>query len=209
MQQTSEAIARLEALEPELMNQAALDLSEGVVSIGRAAGCDLVVRHALVSRMHALVERHGLRYTIVDTDSANGTYVNGVRLSAPRLLSHDDRIGLGAPDALLRFIDPDPTLIRPNLLRYDEQTMLFTLGAQPLALPPTQFRLLLHLYRHAGDICSRESCAQAIWERPYDHSIDANLLDQAVTGLRRALRAIDPNNEALETRRSLGYVLMV
>jgi DNA-binding response OmpR family regulator len=204
-----EPLARLEVLEPALVGQSFIDLAEEALSIGRSTSCGLVVHHALVSRLHALIERRGPRYTIVDAGSANGTYLNGRRLSEPLLLSHGDTIGLGAPSPLLRFIDSDPTIIRMGRLRYDERTMIFMLGTQPLALTPTQFRLLLHLYHHAGDICSRESCAQAVWGRDYDPAIDTNPLDQAITGIRRAIRALDPTSDPLETRRGLGYILMV
>jgi DNA-binding response OmpR family regulator len=209
MEQSTQPLARLESLDPALIEPDSIELAEESLSIGRSASCGLMVRHALVSRQHALIERRGPRYTIVDTGSANGTYINGRRISEPHLLSHDDAIGLGAPAPLLRFADPDPTLIRLGQLRYDERAMIFMLGNQTLTLTPFQFRLLLHLYRHAGDLCSRESCAQAVWDRAYDPATDTNMLDQAVAGVRRAIRLIDPSADMLETRRGIGFILMV
>lgn len=50
-----------------------------------------------VSRMHALLKRDGKRIIVMDLGSANGTYVNGKRLTAnvERLLSHGDVVALG------------------------------------------------------------------------------------------------------------------
>ena len=50
-----------------------------------------------VSRMHALIKRDGKRVIIMDLGSANGTYVNGKRLTpqTERMLSHGDVIALG------------------------------------------------------------------------------------------------------------------
>jgi hypothetical protein len=50
-----------------------------------------------VSRLHALLKRDGKRVIIMDLGSANGTYVNGRRLTAnsERLLNHGDVVALG------------------------------------------------------------------------------------------------------------------
>lgn len=50
-----------------------------------------------ISRMHALIKRDGQRILIMDLGSANGTYVNGRRLSAnvEQSLNHGDVIALG------------------------------------------------------------------------------------------------------------------
>lgn len=50
-----------------------------------------------VSRLHALLKRDGKRVVIMDLGSANGTYVNGKRLTpnSERLLNHGDVVALG------------------------------------------------------------------------------------------------------------------
>lgn len=50
-----------------------------------------------VSRLHALLKRDGKRVVIMDLGSANGTYVNGKRITAnsERLINHGDVVALG------------------------------------------------------------------------------------------------------------------
>lgn len=50
-----------------------------------------------VSRLHALIRRDGKRIVVMDLGSANGSFVNGKRLTpnVERLLSHGDVVVLG------------------------------------------------------------------------------------------------------------------
>jgi len=48
-----------------------------IISIGRDGGNDIVIRDdPLVSRRHALIEKEGTDYFVMDKGSTNGTYVN-------------------------------------------------------------------------------------------------------------------------------------
>jgi DNA-binding response OmpR family regulator len=182
-------------------------LADDVCTIGRSSMCHVLIKRAIVSRLHAKIERDGPRYVLHDAGSANGTYVNTRRIYEPHLLKDRDMIGLGGPTALLRFRDPDPTLIPAFRLTFSEPTMTFILNKKPLDLTPAQFRLLHYLYQHAGEVCTRETCAQAIWGRDYDPGLDADALDRAMSNLRGQLRQVDPDSDLIETRRGLGYLL--
>ena len=54
-----------------------------------------------VSRKHAVFLPTGTGWELSDSGSANGTFVNGQRLSAPQTLSHGDEIKIGS--SRLRF----------------------------------------------------------------------------------------------------------
>lgn len=51
--------------------------------------------HAQVSRLHAQVTKGGKGYVITDLSSANGTFVNGSRVTTPTTLERGDRIVIG------------------------------------------------------------------------------------------------------------------
>ena len=54
-------------------------------TIGRVAPADIVVAEASVSRTHALLERHAGGWRITDQGSANGTYLDGARITSADL----------------------------------------------------------------------------------------------------------------------------
>ncbi len=201
----------LVAVHHDLVTPANFKLAGQVCTLGRAPDCDIRVHDPLVSRLHARIERSGPRYLLSDAGSVNGTFVNGQRLLAPQLLRHNDRIGLGNARPLLHFHDADPTEVAASRLRYDERTMRFYLGDQPVDLTPTQFHLLHFLYQHADQVCSRAQCARAIWGRDYDQDHDSDALDQQLTSLRQRLRAANAQaaRNLIVTRRGLGLVLQL
>jgi DNA-binding response OmpR family regulator len=188
-------------------------LREAVCLLGRAAECHLIVARATVSRVHARIERVGSRYYLHDEASANGTFINTRQIREPYKLGDNDVIGLGGPAATLRFVDADPTVIHMARLRYDERARVFMLDQAPLALTPLQFRLMEHLYRHAGELCEREGCAAAVWGGDYDPGLDAGNLDRLVNSLRARLVVAsgDPDigTALIQTRRAQGYLLVL
>lgn len=67
--------------------------------VGRSPDCQLVIASGAVSRHHARIRRENDRVTVEDLGSSNGTFVNGVRLSAPAELKDRDRVSFGTVDA--------------------------------------------------------------------------------------------------------------
>lgn len=71
------------------------ELSEEVVMMGRDVTNDIVIGDAEMSRQHARLTRTPGGYVIEDLGSTNGTFVNGERLMAPRVLNPGDLVGMG------------------------------------------------------------------------------------------------------------------
>ncbi len=63
-------------------------------TIGRSSGADLQLRDRLVSRNHCRIRRQGEDFRLEDLGSANGTLLNGQRVSQ-RPLKRGDEIGVG------------------------------------------------------------------------------------------------------------------
>lgn len=82
----------------------------GMVNVGRADNCDLVLLAASVSKFHAFFTRDAVSGLpqLVDGGSTNGTSVNGVVLQPhePRDLLPRDLIAFGA-DSIWRFHSPE------------------------------------------------------------------------------------------------------
>ena len=69
-------------------------LDADVVAAGRDASCDITLKGGGVSRTHCRFVRSGDTYHVEDLDSANGTYVNGVRVLGKQLLCDGDKIAV-------------------------------------------------------------------------------------------------------------------
>ncbi|MDA1347495.1 MAG: response regulator [Chloroflexi bacterium] len=83
---------------------ARISLSGGPVIVGRGADNDLDVNHRTVSRRHALIIHTAAGYVIRDLGSANGTWVNGIRVEhEDHPLNDGDGIRLGGSSAKLVF----------------------------------------------------------------------------------------------------------
>lgn len=78
-----------------------LEIHDAPITIGRHEGCDIPIPQAAISRQHAEVFTREGRFYIRDLGSANGTFVNGKRITE-RLLVHGCRIQIGSGTILFR-----------------------------------------------------------------------------------------------------------
>jgi predicted component of type VI protein secretion system len=70
-------------------------LDSDQISIGRDSSNSISVNDAEVSRHHARLNFQGGKYVLDDLGSTNGTFVNGQRLTGPRVLKSGEVISLG------------------------------------------------------------------------------------------------------------------
>lgn len=108
------------------------------MSLGRGSGSDVALAwDPEVSRVHALLERLGDHWTVVDDGvSRNGTYVDGERLTGRRLLGDGCVLRVGATEVLFR--DPGERAAETAPARG---------GPELTRLTPTQRRVLVALCR--------------------------------------------------------------
>ncbi len=86
-----------------------------VMILGREEGSDVVLRDARVSRRHAMLYhlQDGSFY-LVDEGSANGSYVNAVRISLPTRLNDGDRISIGSINIQFHQPETRPGISQPS-----------------------------------------------------------------------------------------------
>jgi two-component system phosphate regulon response regulator PhoB len=77
-------------------------------------------------------------------------------------------------------------------------------GGEPIALGPTEFRLLRHFLEHPGRVFSRARLIDAVWSR--DSEIDERTVDVFVRRVRKALNE-GGRPDPIRTVRSEGYAL--
>jgi pSer/pThr/pTyr-binding forkhead associated (FHA) protein len=70
------------------------DLTKEITTIGRDVANDIVLGDPEVSRQHARLTRTPGGYVLEDLGSTNGSFVNGERLSSPRVLDPGDLLGM-------------------------------------------------------------------------------------------------------------------
>lgn len=70
---------------------------EGDISLGRSSKNDVVIKDKFVSKNHLLIREKNQRYYLEDLGSANGTFLNGVKIDPNELieLQNNDKIGVG------------------------------------------------------------------------------------------------------------------
>ena len=71
-------------------------LADGEHFAGRDAECALAIDASTVSRRHARITVASGAATIVDLESTNGTFVQGIRISGPTRLKAGDEFSLGS-----------------------------------------------------------------------------------------------------------------
>jgi DNA-binding response OmpR family regulator len=89
-------------------------------------------------------------------------------------------------------------------LELDTKALQARRGGRDIPLSATEFRLLEHLVRHAGEVQSKERVSRAMW---HDGAVpDSNVLEVYVSKLRRK---IDDGFAVrlIHTRRGSGYLL--
>ncbi len=97
----------------------------------------------------------------------------------------------------------DDDVLRLGPLRVDVAAHTVERDGAALALTPTEFRLLVELGRHLGNVLSREQLLDRVWG--YGHLGDSRLVDAAVQRLRAKIEADPSHPTVIETVRGVGY----
>ncbi|MFJ9776108.1 two-component system response regulator CseB [Kitasatospora sp. NPDC101157] len=85
-------------------------------------------------------------------------------------------------------------------LAVDTAGMVVSVGGEPVALTPTELKLLLEFAAHPGVVLERHTLLRNVWEYGWDG--DSRVVDLCVQRLRRKL-----GRDRIETVRGFGYKL--
>jgi len=189
-------------------------LDQPEVLIGRSPECQVIVNDRQASRRHARISCTKQGYILEDLTSKNGTYLNGQRITKPALLVDGDEIGI-AFAARFRFVDAGATVpltlesSRQPHVRIEPASRQVWIAGQELYPPlsPAQYRLLVLLYEHAGEVVSREDVVQAVWTEEFTEGVTEQAIDALIRRLRERIAEIDPDHDYVVTVRGHGYRL--
>jgi two-component system response regulator MtrA len=106
--------------------------------------------------------------------------------------------------AVLRRAAGTPDGVRVHRdLRIDTEALSVWLHGEPVALTPTELRLLLTLSRAPKRVFSRQRLLEEVWE--HDYLGDSRLVDNCVQRLRAKIEADPAAPEYVQTVRGFGY----
>jgi two-component system response regulator MtrA len=75
----------------------------------------------------------------------------------------------------------------------------------PVDLTATEFKLLVTLARHAGQVMTREMLLELVWD--YDYLGDSRVVDMAIKRLREKVDDATSDDRLIQTVRGVGYRL--
>jgi len=197
-------------LTPYLTDEAGrrFPVASPAIALGRSPHCDVHIPDQRASRRHAEIAWDGETCTLRDLDSANGTFLNGRRITGPKVLHDHDEVAIAS--AVFTFHDPEATLRMGGfpLLVADPDSGEVWVNRRPVSLSKKEQVLFQLLYRHAGHICSKQEIAETVWPE-YRAEVGDYQIESLIKRLRAKLEP-DPRNPVLVlTVRGHGYKLAV
>ncbi len=110
-----------------------IDVTRDPSLVGRDPSCEVIVSDGSVSRRHSRLETRGGEWWVVDQGSANGTYVNSLKI-AETALKHGQELRFGALAFRVDLQeDPEATISSTAL---PEETLMATPTPEPAPPPP-------------------------------------------------------------------------
>lgn len=99
--------------------------------------------------------------------------------------------------------EPHAALLKAGELEIDPDAFRVTKEGRILDLSATEFKLLLELARHAGQVLTRESLLRRVWD--YEYMGDSRMVDMAIKRLRLKVEDPESQHSYIATVRGVGY----
>jgi hypothetical protein len=161
------------------------------VSVGRSAGCTIVLDTDTISRYHFSITYDGKEVKISDMDSANGTFIDGAQLGADesKLLLGGEELQIGHLRMIYHILNEDPTTfmdpIPEETQRYDRPDVGFSMEVygSEIAIPP-------------GSHTTVEISLTNMTKEEHSYSVEATGLPDGWGRLNRSSLSLDPDETA-------------
>jgi two-component system response regulator MtrA len=150
--------------------------------------------------------RSGIPIVMVTARTDTADVVAGLELGADDYVTKPfeaAELAARARAAVRRAVDHTSTQFSIRDLEIDEAAFSVSRQGAEIALTATEFRLLITLARHAGQVMTREVLLERVWG--YDYLGDSRLVDMAMQRLRSKLGEPPSGSEYVTTVRSIGY----
>jgi two-component system response regulator MtrA len=150
--------------------------------------------------------RSGIPIVMVTARTDTADVVAGLELGADDYITKPfeaAELAARARAAVRRTVDTAPTRWSIRDLEIDEPAFSVSRHGADIALTATEFRLLVTLAHHAGQVMTREVLLERVWG--YDYLGDSRLVDMAMLRLRSKLGQPASGGEYVTTVRSIGY----
>jgi pSer/pThr/pTyr-binding forkhead associated (FHA) protein len=168
------------------------------VTVGKAPTNAVSLEHdATVSRLHAILENHGSAWSIRDVGSRNGTFINGEKIDAERVLRSGDELRLGKCRLVFQqmrqsdepldeaTIVPDAAQLPPRLTRREVDVLMVL--CRPL-VSDDPFPEPASVRRMAGELYVTEAAVKQHLQNLYDKFSIPSEGDRRVRLANEALR---------------------
>jgi transcriptional regulator with GAF, ATPase, and Fis domain len=126
-------------------------LMEGKISVGREGSNDFCLSDRAVSRRHCTIQKMDDGYEIVDLDSHNGTFINGIPIRH-KALCHGDTIRVGGSEFV--FLVHEGEEANSSKLRLSEEPSIFETKTIRVDAPPLLTPFGVEVGRMARDLAA-------------------------------------------------------
>ena len=108
------------------------------LSVGRDSANHLCLRDRAVSRRHFAISKTDAAFQLIDLESHNGTFVNGIPVRR-KFLTHGDTVRVGRCELVFLITEDDEQTLQPvqfkeqetvDLLDHDERARLYLAAAR-------------------------------------------------------------------------------
>ena len=196
-----------------------IPLNSKTTRIGRLskkAAPDILFANAYVSSNHLSIRYRNKKFYIKDTNSKNGTELNGVTLQKNEYyaLTDGDKISLSNGHILLIFQEEEQrgtmTAVPPEQgILLDDDRCEIKINGRRIMLAGNPYALFRLLYENRGKGVTHDDIRKSVWpDRARDHNgIPFVTEDEVMTTVLRLRRKLQDYPDAIRTVRGHGYML--